>query len=237
MFFNKIESYNLELLKWIAIIGMFIDHFSKLIIQYTYSPLLFELGRISFPLFAFLLVYNYLYNTSSKIKYLKRLLIFSFISQPFFSIAFHSYSLNIFFVLFFGLLCIYFLEKFNETKSKLYFIYIFLIVITFSLFIDYQPFGILLIMSLYFVFKYKKYIHWFLFLILIILSNHYVILNLKFGFIGLIFAIILFNLILYFVIYKNKVEVPRLNKWFFYSFYPLHLVIILIIQFLVVKHV
>lgn len=94
MFFNKIESYNLELLKWIAIIGMFIDHFSKLIIQYTYSPLLFELGRISFPLFAFLLVYNYLYNTSSKIKYLKRLLIFSFISQPFFSIAFHSYSLN-----------------------------------------------------------------------------------------------------------------------------------------------
>lgn len=216
---------------------MFIDHFSKLIIQYTYSPLLFELGRISFPLFAFLLVYNYLFNTSSKIKYLKRLFVFALISQPFFSFAFQTYTLNIFFVLFFGLLCIYFIEKSNECKNKLYFLYIFLILITFSFFVDYKPFGILLIISLYFVFEYKKYLYWFIFLILILLSNHYIILHINFGFIGLILAIILFNIILYFVIYKNKVEVPRFNKWFFYSFYPLHLVFILIIQFLVVNYV
>lgn len=216
---------------------MFIDHFSKLIIHYTYNPLLFELGRISFPLFAFLLVYNYMYNTSSKTKYLKRLFIFALISQPFFSFAFQTYILNIFFVLFFGLLCIYFIEKYNEFKNKLYLLYIFIILISFSFFVDYQPFGILLIIILYFVFHYKKNIYWFIFLILIILSNHYVILHLKFGFIGLILAIILFNIILYFVIYKNKVEIPRFNKWFFYSFYSLHLVFILIIQFLVVNYV
>lgn len=233
MFLNKIESYNLELLKWIAIIGMFIDHFYKLTIpHYSYSPLLFEIGRISFPLFAFILVYNYLYNTSSKIKYLKRLLLFSFISQPIFSFVFQTYTLNIFVVLFLGLLCIYLIEKGIELNKKLiYSSFVIYILIIFSFFIDYKPFGILVIISLYFVFTYKKVYYWLLFLILVVLSNHYMF-SLNYGLLGLFLAIILLNLILFFVLEKNKVEVPRINKWFFYSFYPAHLIFILIIQYI-----
>lgn len=241
MFNFKIDNYNLELLKWIAILGMFIDHFSKLIIPYSYSPLLFELGRISFPLFAFILVYNYLYNTSSKINYLKRLFIFSLISQPFFSIAFQTYTLNIFFVLFFGLLSIFLIEKAIEYKNNNIYLFVsifsvILIICSISLISDYKPFGIILIVSLYFVFIYKKIVFWLIFLIFIFLANHYTY-NMEYGLIGLILAIILFNIILFFVIYKNQVKIPRLNKWFFYSFYPLHLVIILIIQYLVVNYV
>ncbi len=230
--FYKIESYNLEFLKWIAILGMFIDHFSKLIFPtIDHIPFFFEFGRISFPLFAFILVYNYLYNTKSKENYLKRLLIFALISQPFFSYAFNTFVLNIFFVLLIGLLCIYLIEKGIEFDKKVInFSLATIILVSSSNFVDYQPFGIAVIVSLYFVFIYKKVVFWLIFIIFLILANHYTY-SLNNGLLGLFLGIILFHLTLYIVLIKNKIKIPRINKWFFYSFYPLHLVLILIIKY------
>ena len=76
------------IIKIIACITMVLDH-----IKYVYEPstnfATLYLGRISFPLFAFLLTEGYVHTSNIK-KYAKRLLIFGIISQiPFMLFRMH----------------------------------------------------------------------------------------------------------------------------------------------------
>jgi hypothetical protein len=48
----------LETLKWIALVSMFIDHFGRLLLGYGDDSLAFVLGRLAFPLFAIVLALN-----------------------------------------------------------------------------------------------------------------------------------------------------------------------------------
>ena len=63
-----------ELLKYFAILFMVIDH-----IGFKFYPEHIEfryIGRLAYPTFAFLIIYNYIYNTSNKKKYLYRIFFF-----------------------------------------------------------------------------------------------------------------------------------------------------------------
>ena len=103
--------YGRELLKWIAIITMTVDHVGAVIYpDYTF---LRWIGRLSFPLFAYLLVLG-IRNTSNIKKYFIRLFIFALISQiPFFlAIEVGPFDhLNIFFTLSSGLIFVYYFRK------------------------------------------------------------------------------------------------------------------------------
>jgi hypothetical protein len=48
----------LEALKWIAMASMFLDHFGRHLLGYGQDTWVFALGRIAFPLFAFVLALN-----------------------------------------------------------------------------------------------------------------------------------------------------------------------------------
>ena len=48
----------LETLKWIALASMFLDHFGRHLLGYGQDTWVFALGRIAFPLFAFVLALN-----------------------------------------------------------------------------------------------------------------------------------------------------------------------------------
>lgn len=48
----------LEVLKWIALASMFVDHFGRLLLGYGDDTWVFALGRIAFPLFALVLALN-----------------------------------------------------------------------------------------------------------------------------------------------------------------------------------
>lgn len=77
------------LLKTIAFITMLIDH-----VGYIFFPSVMWLriiGRLGFPLFAYCLALGFIYTHSVK-KYALRLLIFSLVSQPFYSLAFYADS-------------------------------------------------------------------------------------------------------------------------------------------------
>ena len=70
---------------------MAVDH-----IGYVFFPdkmWLRIIGRIAFPLFAYCLATGCIYTKNPK-KYAIRLLIFSFVSQPFYSLAFFPYNTN-----------------------------------------------------------------------------------------------------------------------------------------------
>lgn len=48
----------LEALKWIALASMFLDHFGRHLLGYGQDTWVFALGRVAFPLFAFVLAVN-----------------------------------------------------------------------------------------------------------------------------------------------------------------------------------
>ena len=107
-------------LKWIAIITMTIDHFAvavwfniychDFIIHPEYKTafrIMRFIGRIAFPIFIFLMIEGYK-HTHSRLKYLLRMLLFAFISEVPYDLAFYKKPLymdkqNVFFTLFIGL--------------------------------------------------------------------------------------------------------------------------------------
>lgn len=77
----------LELLKWLAVILMTGDHVAKVLFG-GYVPVLSELGRIAFPLFAVVMAYNLARPGADIAKSVRRLLVWAAIAQPVHALAF-----------------------------------------------------------------------------------------------------------------------------------------------------
>ncbi|MCR5837953.1 MAG: conjugal transfer protein TraX [Lachnospiraceae bacterium] len=99
-------------LKWIALIAMVIDHVGAVFFvpETTTYFVLRAIGRLSFPIFAFLITQGYVHTGNWK-KYALRLLLFAFVSEIPYDLAFYNsvFSIkkqNIFFTLLLGLLVI-----------------------------------------------------------------------------------------------------------------------------------
>ena len=139
-------------IKIIAIITMFCDHFSDAILGKL--SFLNIIGRIAFPLFCFQIVIGYK-HTKNVNKYLLRLFIFSLISQIPFSLFTYVYLgqidlLNVFFTLSLGLLAIYILDTVPK-KYKILALLIDIFIMIFAEFAktDYGWFGVCLILCFY----------------------------------------------------------------------------------------
>ncbi len=74
-------------LKWIALFTMILDHIGA--IFFPQYPIIRIIGRLSFPIFAFLLVQGYL-KTSSRGKYILRLALFAIIAEIPYDLCFHN---------------------------------------------------------------------------------------------------------------------------------------------------
>jgi len=120
-------------LKMIALITMFIDHFSfvylnglitndnqVLLLNIAHSMRL--IGRIAFPIYCFLIVEGFL-HTKNINKYILRLLIFAFISEIPFDLAINNcliefHSNNVLFTLLLGLILIYIVSLIEKKQKK-----------------------------------------------------------------------------------------------------------------------
>lgn len=225
-------------LKWIAIITMFMDHSAKLLYVpqnmidsftpgmadfYTYLIKVFDvflvLGRLSFPLFCFLLVEGFIHTSNVK-KYFLRLLIFALISEiPYdmtFQLSYFSIERqNVFFTLLIGLVVLIGLKKFEERTPRN--LLISLGIIGVGIFIaeflqtDYGGWiGILLISVLYILREYP--------LVRCLAGCAVILQNSISGMFSFIF------------IYFYNGKRGRQWKYLFYWFYPLHLLLLLFIQ-------
>ncbi len=103
-------------LKILAIVTMLVDHTGAIL--FPQFPVLRIIGRISFPIFAFLISEGLLHTSNVK-KYLWRLFLFALISEVPFDLAFygqlfHPQRQNIFFTLVLGLAAIAFLNVYRN---------------------------------------------------------------------------------------------------------------------------
>ena len=213
------RSYDLgrELLKWLAIVTMTLDHVGAVL--YPEYPLFRYIGRLSFPLFAYLLILG-LENTRNVRNYFLRLFLFAWISQIPFYLAFGIKPwehLNIFFTLSIGLVFVYLYSNDNH----LFFIPL---LASIALPFDYGIYGILTIGSFYFL-RRNKWVGMFSFLLL----NLFFLLFSPFQFLAL------GALPLIFLHNDGRISFKRITikafyslckKYFFYFYYPLHLFIL-----------
>jgi hypothetical protein len=222
------------IIKIIAILAMVLDHI-KFAIPQTNNFITEYFGRMSYPLFAFVLVEGYL-HTSNKKRYAIRLFIFAIISQiPF--MLFRSLiginewkMLNIMFTLLLGFSVIYIYENFNNK------IFANLLAILIAIFgaiikVDYGWYGIGFIYLFYFFRNFKSaYLP-----SIICLSIFYYFSKYKMNMFKVdIYLQILFICLSLIPIYLYNGKKGRGMKYFFYCFYPVHLILLYLINFFIV---
>lgn len=215
------------LLKIIAIVAMLIDHIAAVFVNSNTELYLImrAIGRIAFPIFCFLIVEGY-FHTRNVYKYMTRLAIFALISEIPFNLCFYRTTLewshqNVFFTLFIGLLAIFGIELVKKAQG----IYdIRTIILQFVIIIlamgaaaylktDYSMLGILIVICFYVNRGNLLQIAIAMFVITFCLGNR----------------LQLFSLLALIPIYLYNGQKGRSMKYFFYVFYPAHLMILYLI--------
>ena len=201
---------------------MTVDHVG--VVLYPEVNVLRFIGRLSFPLFAYLLILG-MENTRNIRYYFTRLFIFALISQvPFFlAIDYGPFdALNIFFTLSFGLLFVYFFKKGSAFAFAP-------LVASFVLPVDYRIYGIAIIGCMYILKKNTKFG-----VAALVLLNSLFLVPLNSQFLSI-------AAIPFIVLHKNgslnitresseRFAIPLWRKYFFYVYYPLHLALLYIIK-------
>lgn len=215
-------------LKWIAVVSMFLDHAAEVLLaDFAVSSLLWRqiyevmrgVGRLAFPIYAFLLVEGFLHTRDIK-KYQMRLLVFAVLSEiPFDLAVFHTLFYwnyqNVFFTLFLGLLALSGIRAGEQDAAGKGLWKQALAVLLCGgaaqlLKSDYGGFGVFFIVLLY-VTRYDKKTQTML------------------GSISLVWELPAVLAFLPIRMYNGTRGTCR-NKYFFYTFYPLHLLILWIIR-------
>ncbi len=236
-------------LKLIAIITMLIDHTTAILVAPSHPFYIVgrSIGRLSFPIFCFLIVEGHKHTSNIK-RYLLRLLGFALISEIPFDFAFYNplkskeylFHQNIFFTLFVGLLLItildYIEDHYNKrnslnnanTEEKIHTrflrtdhllstgVIILGCLLAYFLNTDYSYIGVLMIWAFYKFNNNKE-----------MLFVSLLLLNLIYGFPQVLAVISLFIINMY-----NGKKGKQANKFVFYGFYPIHLIVLCTINLL-----
>lgn len=225
-------------LKWIALVTMFIDHFGGLLIEhyanangliyissgYPFNPqsklelyytIIRFIGRLAFPLYVFLLVEGFRHTRDAK-KYIARMGLFALISEIPFNLALTlnlkaPQHQNVFITLTLGLIMLYIFELLERKHVPYRIVIDVLLVVAIAYFneyigADYGNYGIYFIAIVY------------------ALRNNPPVQSMAVGVMGFYqFTGSLAGIITYF--YSGR-KGKTFNKYFFYIFYPAHLLII-----------
>ncbi len=227
---NKLTSQQINILKYLAIFTMLLDHIARIMLDHNLA--LIMIGRVSFIIFAFVLAYNYIYNTSNKLNYIKRLFIFGLISQPFYMFSFNLTTLNIFITLALGLLIIYLSEqkvkKTPKANQTLIIIGLSSLFIFAADFINYSFLGIMLIGLIYCFLKNSNAKNLSLLLIATFLVNFITVAQYPENIILSVSGLVSYLIIM--LVCKTNINYKvYANKWLFFAFYPLHMIILKLI--------
>lgn len=241
-------------LKWIAIITMLIDHIGAVILMplisirmmqggsqsaelMTVYTILRTIGRISFPIFCFLIVEGFFYTRDIR-KYNIRLGLFALLSEIPFDLAlfgkvFETSHQNIFFTLAIGLFSISIFQKIRNDKTLAAFIIVLLGAAAAEMInTDYGAYGVLLIFIFYYFRKRPKQ-RFIAFVLLAIANVAFTYIKAGYGFHPAMIAAVLPALLPVLALIPIQIyngERGKQPKYFFYLFYPVHLLILYLIR-------
>lgn len=233
----KLSAFQLKL---IALFSMLLDHAAKITGNEILTFML-PLGRIAWPVFAYFTA-EAMRFTRNRFKYLMRLAIFAIISEIPFDFAFNDgrvnflQNTNIFYTLFLGALAIMSVEWLaNKISMEDFKVLSYLMIAPFFLIAnilntDYAGFGVFFIVMLYFIKKYNLRLLAMLLGSIILFSPwDNIILYHEFNMIWFSVGLLIASLLIYFY---NGEKGKHSLKWLFYTFYPLHLILLILTTFI-----
>lgn len=223
---KKLKIIDGTTLKIIAMICMLFDHLGdNIFLSQTWMRII---GRIALPLFAFCISEGYI-HTKDKKRYLKRLLLFSIISEIPFNLLLNGTIIylehqNVILTFSIAVLSLIVFDKIITNKKKISYVFGTFIVLLFAIIslllkTDYNLFAVLLVF-IYYVFNSK--------------GN-----NIR-NIIGTVYQVLLRNVGIYIFGALSCIPIFLYNgkkgkgiKWLFYIFYPGHMLIIYLIKILI----
>ena len=223
-FVEKERALSGSALKLIAMAAMVVDHVALIFFcnNPEYSTLYDQMrtiGRISYPVFAFLIVEGYL-HTHDFGRYAKRLLYFAVISEIPWQLINHDGSHNVLFTLLAGLFVMYMIDHWNTTNINILLFAIVTGVLLIYFHTDYDCRGLLLILVFY-LFKKDPFLQT-IFGILVM------------SFYGIRGALIAFLIINAYNGHRGFIQ-GDMGKYLVYLFYPCHLFILWIAKIIIVN--
>ncbi len=222
-------------LKLIAMAAMVIDHAGVIFVGPEPSVWR-SIGRIAFPIFAFMIAEGAV-HTKNKPLYAVRLLAFSLISEVPYDMAFNGSYLefqkqNVFLTLFLGLISVYCLDFFRKNRLG-----ILGIITTVAcglgahfLASDYGFMGVVVIALMYMFSTVKTGVKYLGFALSGLMTVFVYIFPLNIGIIpSQVYAVFC---VIPLALYNGK-RGKKLNKYIFYAFYPVHILILYFINMLI----
>ena len=200
-------------LKVIAMVTMVIDHTACYFISSGWEyECMRGIGRIAFPIFAFLIAEGYR-HTRRKWDYGRHLLIFAFISEIPWMLLHTDGSQNVLFTLLAGLCCIAILDKLKNNKILPLLVVLVIALATSALNTDYGIQGVALVLMFY-LFKDKPLLQ-LLFALPLFYDFHPLGILASFGLISL---------------YNGERGFIKgaYSKYLFYAFYPCHMLALIL---------
>ena len=203
-------------LKIIALVSMTMDHIAYYLMEH--GSLMYDLmrtmGRMAFPIFAFLLVEGYVHTRSTR-KYALSLLAFALISEIPWWLLNHDNTHNVFFTLLLGLIVIEGINKLGKKPLLWAVLIITICTIAIFLHVDYEYSGILLICTFH-IFKPDKVTKC---LLATLFMYQYGVIGLWLG----LAVILCYN-------GQRGFIKGQYAKYLCYAYYPLHLVLFMLLS-------
>ena len=223
-FLKKIQLLDRCGLKLIAVVSMVVDHVGT--IFFEDASWLRCAGRLAMPIFCFFVAEGY-YHTKDRLKYLTRMGIFALVSELPFDLAFYGVPLylnhqNVMFTFFLAMLGMFAYQEIMTRKTdnvgKIIGVISVLICGLIAIFLktDYNAFGVALVF-IFFVFKDRG----------LLIQN---VVALMYQFVARGVGIQAWAMLSAVPLMMYNGEKGRSLKWFFYCFYPGHLLILYLIN-------
>ncbi|WP_347880709.1 TraX family protein [Paenibacillus sp. F411] len=204
------------MMQWLAMLTMLVDHVG--LVFYPGEEIWRMIGRIAFPLYVYALVLGY-GRTSSKRRYFIRLGVIALVSQIPYQLSLNPEGLNVVVTLLAGGLVLYVMEKVDPAASIL--IAVIAAVLMEALNFDYGSYGLLLIL----IFRYAEGQ---------MLAAWHLLLNVVFWYLYgweiQMWSVLPTFLIVYGPAVWKEIEKVRVPSWVWRSFYPVHMIILAIVQ-------
>ena len=225
-------------IKYIAVIAMLLNHIAHIFMEPGTVPaiLLTSVGYFTAPVMCYFLVEGFAY-THSRIRYGMRLLLCAFISQIPFRLVFGPGTLNMMFTLFLGFIALCCMEHAENSPVSCACVFW---LITVSLLCDWPIVALVLIIMLYVSRTNKErtysfivcgvFVELFTFLNYMEQSGYTILSAFMLSVLCEAAVLVAGYVILHFYEEKEEKHTSKINKWFFYLFYPAHLAILYLIN-------
>jgi len=222
---------NRNVFKIIAVVSMLIDHIGYFFVDNNVWLRL--IGRLAFPIFAFFIAEG-MKHTKSRKKYILTLFVFALITQIPYGFLFGFEKMNVLFTFLIAVLLIELIDNYKSLQivsvALLTLISVMTLILGLIFVIDYGFCGVGFILILYYI--KKDWLKYLLACLTILLFSLHQILMFGPTIFGWICNVGIVSILLLAFLYNG--QKGKLNlKYFFYIFYPLHFVVILIINLII----